>query len=276
MTAAGIPKLVYPSQPPEAPRYTIGTLVSDTMLYETLRETFAAGGFTSDIAEYVYIDNTGPTQTDAYRGLNAILNAARAPIVILCHQDVFLIGDGRTDLDARLAELDALDPNWAVAGNAGGVAPGRLALRITDPHGVDQKVGNLPERVASLDENFLIVRRDSRIGFSHDLQGFHFYGADLCLHAEMMGRSSYVIDFHLSHLSAGKKDKSFAAAEIDFRTKWSKALAPRWMQTTCALVHLSGNPARHTFGRLIDSPLSRIARRLPNARGWKHTKKIPA
>lgn len=267
--------LVYSGDRPEAPRYTIGTLVSNAALYQTMRQSFAAGGFAGDV-EYIFVDNTGSTQTDAYRGLNAILNAARAPIVILCHQDVSLLEDGREALDARLAELDGKDPAWAVAGNAGGVGPGQLAIRITDPHGANQKVGDLPERVSSLDENFLIVRRDSHVGFSHDLEGFHFYGADLCLHADVMGRSCYVIDFHLMHASAGKKDTSFAAAEIDFRIKWSKALSPRWLQTTCALLHLAGSPTRHTFGRLIGGPFSRLARRLPTARGFKPSKKISA
>lgn len=270
------PYLVYPGARPPAPRYTIGTLVSNSALYDKMRRSFTVGGFSDDDVEYIYVDNTGTTQTDAYRGLNAILNAARAPIVILCHQDVSLLDDDRHALDARLTELDARDPAWAVAGNAGGVAPGQLALCITDPHGANQRVGELPERVASLDENFLIVRRDSRIGFSHDLEGFHFYGADLCLHADVMGRTCYVIDFHLHHASAGKKDTTFAAAEIDFRIKWSKALSPRWLQTTCALVHLAGSPTRHTFGRLLDGPFARLARRLPKSRGFKPAKKIPA
>lgn len=276
MSDAKTLKLMFAGKRPQTPRYTIGTLVSDEAHYQKMRETFGARGFTDDIAEFIYIDNTCATQTDAFRGLNAILDAARAPRVILCHQDVRLLDDGCQALDARLADLDTRDPHWAVAGNAGGAALGRLALRITDPHGVDQKVGSFPERVTTLDENFLIVRRESRVGFSHDLQGFHFYGADLCLHAEIMGCTCYVIDFHLQHLSAGNKDAAFETAEIDFRIKWSKALAPRWLQTTCALVHLSGSPARHTLARVFAKALSRLATRLPRARGWKHTENSPA
>ena len=251
-----------------APRFSIATLVSDKTHYHALLSSMFAGGFLAQDCEYLYIDNTGPAQTDAYRGLNALLNAARAPIVILCHQDVRLLADNRHTLEKRLADLTQRDTHWAVAGNAGGVSPGRLALRISDPHGNDQRVGNLPERVVSLDENFIVVRRDARIGFSHDLAGFHFYGADICLHAEQMGLTAYVIDFHLEHLSPGKKTNDFGLAERAFRAKWSRALSSRWVQTTCALVHLSSGPVRSSLGRFVDAPLARLARRLPGAQGW--------
>ena len=90
------------------PRYTIATLVSDRAQYDAMRASFRPGGFADGDCEYLFIDNTGARQIDAYRGLNALLNAARAPIVILCHQDVRLLSDGRDALDARLPILDLL------------------------------------------------------------------------------------------------------------------------------------------------------------------------
>lgn len=248
--------------------YSIGTLVNDAEQYADMRASLAAGGFAGPDCEYFVIDNTGAGQTPAFRGLNAVIAAARGRRVILCHQDVRLLKDDRAALDQRLAELDALDPDWAVAGNAGGVAPGTLALRISDPHGRDRRVGTLPARVASLDENFMVLRRAANVGFSADLDGFHFYGADICLAAAVLGRSSYVIDFHLEHLSSGKKNATFATAQTEFRDKWSRAFSPRWLQTTCALVHLSGDPLGHLAGRLVEGPYAKISRRLPRARGW--------
>ena len=191
--------------PAGEPRYAIGTLVSNRQQYDAMLASFRAHGFGDNDCEYLFIDNTSEPQTDAYRGLTALLNAARAPIVILCHQDVRMLEDDRAVLDQRLSALSQTDPAWALAGNAGGVAPGRLALRITDPHGANQNIGQFPERVTTLDENFIIVRRDARVGFSRDLEGFHFYGADICLNAGLAGYSAYVIDFHLEHLSPGRK-----------------------------------------------------------------------
>jgi hypothetical protein len=258
------------------PAYSIGTLVTNRPQYEAMLASFRAHGFAHETCEFLFIDNTGTQQTSAYAGLNALLNAARANTVILCHQDVRLIGDDRTTLDARLAALGATDPAWALAGNAGGMAPGKLAMRITDPHGENQNFGPFPARVSSLDENFIVVRRDARIGFSRDLSGFHFYGADICLQAGIAGYSAYVIDFHLEHLSGGRKAQDFYEAEQAFVTKWSKALEPRWIQTTCSLVHLTGGPVRASLGRLIDRPVARLLRRLPGSRGFKRSKMKPA
>lgn len=242
--------------------FTIGTLVNDRAQYDEMRASFAAHGFAGDDCEFVFIDNTGPKQTSAYAGLNAILSAARGRYVILCHQDVRLIAEGRADLDRRLAELTRHDSAWALAGNAGGVAPGDLALRISDPHGDNQRRGLFPARVGALDENFIVVRRSARIGFSRDLDGFHFYGADICLAAATLGHTAYVIDFHLAHLSAGKTGPAFRRSQAQFRAKWSGALRPRWLQTTCALLRLSGTRAGTLSGRLAERPFSGLMRRL--------------
>ena len=248
-------------------RYTIASLINDRAQYAEMLASFRAGGFTSADCEYLYIDNTTENRACAYRGLDAMLSQARGGIVILCHQDVRLLSDDRVTLDERLAALSTQDGNWALAGNAGAMAPGRLALRITDPHGVNQHTATLPARVMSLDENFIAVKRSARIGFSRDLSGFHFYGADICLNAAMAGYTAYVIDFHLAHLSAGNKSASFFAAEEAFAAKWNAALAPRWMQTTCALVRLSGDALGQMAGRIAARPLASLYRRRRAATG---------
>ena len=262
-TTAALPN----GRPPKNRRYTIATLVTDPSQYEVMKQSFIDFGF--DDSEFLKIDNTGERQTCAYNGLNHMLNQATGDIVILCHQDVRLFDDGRADLDACLDNLDETDPSWAVAGNAGGVAPGKLALRITDPHGVDQNIGTFPCRVSAVDENFIVVRRDARIGFSYDLSGFHFYGTDICMMANVAGRSAYVIDFHLAHLSAGNKDASFDEMEVAFREKWGAALGARWIQTTCSLLYVSGAPLKQMAGSLMKRPYARLSKRTSNAAGWK-------
>ena len=165
-------------------------------------------------------------------------------------------------LEARLAHLERHDQRWALAGNAGGVGVGRLAVRITDPQGRNQSRGGFPACVHSLDENFIVVRRRAGVSFSSDLDGFHFYGADICQVARVLGWRAYVIDFHIEHLSAGRKDASFYRMQEAFRAKWSRALEARWVQTTCALVRLSGDAMGDLVGRASARPLAMVARRL--------------
>jgi hypothetical protein len=244
------------------PAYTVGTLVNDQKQWAAMRESFVALGFGDD-CEFIAIQNP----TCGYRGLNEILARARGRRVILCHQDVRLIGDGRAELDRRLDELDAIAPDWAVAGNAGGIAPGALAIRITDPHGADRRLGTFPQRVSSLDENFMVVNAGVRIGFSRDLAGFHLYGADICMMAEMAGCSAHVIDFHLHHLSPGRKDESFARAAEAFRGKWERVLRPRWLQTTCTLLRIDGGRGAW-IGRMAERGYSHLLRRRARTGTW--------
>jgi hypothetical protein len=252
----------------QAVRFTIGTLVTDVSHYEAMCASFRAHGFDGPDCEYLKTVPPAGRRPCAYRALNHMLGAARGTYVILCHQDVRLVDHGRAELDARLAELDHIDPDWALAGNAGGVAPGQLAIRITDRNGGSRCVGPFPARVMSLDENLLVVRRSARIGLSHDLSGLHFYGTDLCLVADILGYSAYVIDFHLQHLSKGLRGAAFSESEATFCAKWSVALRPRWIQTPSALVHVGGNGMQHWLGSLAKRPYGALSRRLPSARTW--------
>ncbi len=249
--------------------YTIATLVTKPNQHRDMVASFLKGGFSETDCEFLFIDNTGNEQTCAYRGLNALLNAARGRNVILCHQDIHLLADDREKLDATLEDLEKQDPNWALAGNAGGVSAGQLALRVTDPHGADQHVGDLPTRAMSLDENFIVVKAAARLSFSNNLSGFHFYGADICLNANVLGWNAYVIDFHLAHLSGGKKDSSFFEMEDAFRDKWCTAFAPRWLQTTCSLLRITGDATGKLTGKLTVKPYEKISRMLSDSNVWK-------
>jgi hypothetical protein len=221
------------------PEFALLSLVTDHAEHAAMRESFARGGFCETTTETLIIDNTRGNQADAYRGYARLIALARAPLLILAHQDLRLLRDDAATLRARLADLDARDPAWALAGNAGGLADGSLAIRITDPHGADQRVGALPARAASLDENFIVLRRVAGIGFSAPLSGFHLYGADLCLDACAKGRSAWVIDFHLQHLSGGRVDAAFLAAEAAFEAHWSGRIPGLdRLRTTCTTLDL--------------------------------------
>ena len=243
------------------PAFSICTLVTDHADYLAMQASFAAHGFGPEAAEFLHLDNSVGNRWDAFAGLAAMLAEARGRYVICCHQDVRLIGDGATALLARLAELDARDPAWAVAGNAGVTAAGALMLRITDPHGADQHRGPLPARVASLDENFLVIRGGLGVVPSGDLEGFHLYGTDLCLAARLAGRSAWVIDFHLHHLSPGRVDAGFLDQQERFERAWGARLGQgERIRTTCTTLTLRAGPLSGLLGAWR---LGRRRRKLP-------------
>ena len=208
--------------------FSICTLVTRPAEYAAMAASFLAGGFTPAVAEYLYLDNSAGNDWDAYAGLAHMLGQARGRYVVYCHQDVRLLADGAAQLLARLAELDQLDPHWALAGNCGGLPNGDTAIRISDPYGEDTTRGTLPARAVALDENFLVLRRDSPVGVSTDIGGFHLYGPDLCLQAELAGRSAWVINFHLRHLSGGTVDLGFCDVQARMQRKYAALFGRRW------------------------------------------------
>ena len=245
--------------PPSPIRYTIGSVINNKEQYAAMLASFQAHGFGPEDCEFLYADNSVSNQLCCYRGLNRILEDARGDYIVLCHQDVRLVDDGRKDLERCLAELEAFDSRWAVAGNAGGVSLGKFAIRISDPHGLNARMGPFPARIASLDENFIVLKRQARLSFSSDLDGFHFYGTDICIMADVHGYTSYVIDFHLKHLGKGVINETFHACRRNLIKKYAHAFRPRWIQTTCARVYLSGA----TFGHEVEGLWSLIKVKAP-------------
>ena len=249
-----------------APQFSICTLVTRPAEYEEMRRSFLERGFTDDIVEYLIVDNSQGNRADAYTAVNAFLQRARAPYIIICHQDVLLIADGIEALRARIREVEAIDSCWAVLGNAGSTPDGKLAIRISDPVATDQHPGNLPARANALDENFLTIRRDANLAVSRDLAGFHHYGYDLCIIADILGWSAWVIDFHLLHKSKGSFDSSFRQSKRALSEKYSRALRPRWVYGVVqSPVYITASPLLRRKAQLVyiyRKSLSRLRARL--------------
>ena len=222
-------------------QYAICTLVTNWGEYGRMLDSFIEAGLTTDDCEYRYADNTNGNSFDAYKGINQFLQNADAKYIIICHQDILLKFDTRIDLDRRLADLDALDSNWAVAGNAGTNNLYLESMKITHADMVCVEKGILPSKVRSLDENFLLVKKSANLALSGDLSGFHMYGTDLCLIAECLGYSAYAIEFNLLHLSKGKMDSSFYELSDKLERKYSRFFRSRYIKTTVTRFYLSPN-----------------------------------
>lgn len=222
-----------------------------------MRQSFADGGFAAPGCEFLVLDNTEAHRFDAYAGCNLFLRAARGAYVVLCHQDIRLLTDGRERLDAVIAELDRRDPHWGLFGNAGGLRSGEVAVRISDPaHGANAaRGGPFPVACQTLDENFIVVRADANLALSGDLAGFHLYGTELCTVAAMLGHSAYVVDFHLRHHGRGTLDDSFVRLSAALVAKYARRMRPAVLTTTCT--------------RLVITPSARLNRIANTRRGMR-------
>jgi hypothetical protein len=223
--------------------YSFCTLVTDVARYRAMVGEFVGKGFTEADSEFLYLDNSGGNRFDAYAGYNLFLRAARGTYVILCHQDIRLLSDGRDRLDAVITELNSLDPRWGLFGNAGGLHSGARAIRISDPHGDDVAQGGpFPVACQTLDENFIVVRAAANLSLSGDLSGFHLYGTDMCAVAAFLGYTAYVVDFHLRHEGRGRIDDTFTRAAADLVHKYARTMQPIFFTTTCARLVITPSP----------------------------------
>jgi len=231
-------------------RYSLCTLVTRPHEYAEMLRNFGQHGFREEDCEILFVDNSEQNRMDAFAAYNRFLVEARGEYIILCHQDVLLLSDDRAKLDGLLQELTERDPAWAVCGNAGARDNGDVCCRITDPKS-DDTLGSFPEKVICLDENFLVVRRSANLALSSDLRGFHWYGADLCRVADVLGYTAYVIDFHLLHKSKGTFDSTFHQGRLEFAAKYARAFRPRWQHVTTGWsAYLGGSKGGSLLARL--------------------------
>jgi hypothetical protein len=224
--------------------FSICTLVSFMDQYHNMLKSFIDAGFTRDKCEYLYINNTEGNAYDAYQAFNIFLQKAKAKYIILCHQDIELRYDKVDDLKKCINELERVDPKWALFGNAGAIDLIHRSIQIShgDPPVHAMRGEKFPQKVLTLDENFILVKKQANLAVSSDLAGFHFYGTDICLIASILGYGAYVVDFHLYHKSRGNMDEEFFSIKRMLYKKYQRALKGRYILTvTRQKFYLSGN-----------------------------------
>jgi hypothetical protein len=166
-----------------------------------------------------------PSASVAY---NEALLREDADIIIFAHQDVYLPHGFIRRVHQRLAELDAIAPDWAVAGVVGADFGGKTQGRAWSS-GLQMMIlgqGPLPAPVETLDEMIIIVRKSAGLRFDEKLPGFHLYAADIIQIAASSGRSTWVIDAPAIHHSRPVLNLggSYSSAWSYMRRKWRDRL----------------------------------------------------
>lgn len=221
-------------------KYSICTLVTSETEYSEMIRSFELAGFSKLNTEYLYADNTKNNSFDAYEAYRKFSRSAKGKYIIYCHQDVLAI-DTIRELDDKIYELEKFDPHWAIAGNAGASTIRSYYKYFVNNDDEKEVIGEFPAKVNSLDENFLVIKREAGLSTSGNLHGYHFYGTDLCINADILGYNGYVIKYLVKHKSWGNKDEAFWNSRKEFISKYTGALRSRMIQTTCARLGIAGN-----------------------------------
>jgi len=204
-------------------KFHICTIANDLNQYEEMKASFIQAGFDQDHCRYSLFDNSITNIYEPYSTFNQVLNDTTESYIIFCHQDVLLDqGEGFEQLVKAINEVEKLDPDWAILGNAGCDRHFNEIFHLTAPTIVPNQRYQYPAKVHSFDENFLVVKTSATVRCSTDLEGFHLYASDLCLNVIRQGYSCYVISFHLTHLSGGNKNQVYWNLRAKFQKKWSQ------------------------------------------------------
>jgi len=222
--------------------FSICTLVTNWEEYWLMRESFENRGFTDEHCEYLIADNSNGNVFDAYTAINKFLSLSKATYTIVIHQDTECIDSFDMLLDV-IKNLDAFDSNWAVCGNAGAIYPLNRFFYIKE-FDLERRQEGLPQRVESLDENFLLVKNSARLSVSADLRGFHLYGTDICMIAKFLGYTCYVIPFYINHKSSGSYNNLYDDKDAFIKVYQHKFPA-KVVRTPCLKFYLSNSPVKN-------------------------------
>lgn len=159
---------------------------------------------------------------------NQGLDQTSGRYAIFAHQDVYLPAGWLDKAIAALSNLEAVQPDWMVAGPYGVREDGTHAGCVWDV-GMDTELGECgfaPTPVVSLDELLLIVRRDADYRFDADLPHFHLYGTDIVQTALSEGRSAWALDMPVVHNSqiVASLAGGYTKAHHYMRRKWRHRL----------------------------------------------------
>lgn len=223
--------------------FSICSIINNVDEYSLMKQSFMDKGFDADV-EYLVADNRSGNNFDAYTAINRFLAEASGEFIIIVHQDVRCI-DKADSLIACLNNLQSLDPSWGVCGNAGGYGYKNSFYHMND-NGRIRHSKHLPAKVTSLDENLLIVKNSCNLSVSADIKDFHFYGTDICIVADFLGYSCYVIAFMVDHLSSGSLEKMLHHQPW-FIKKYGHKLRHRFIQTSCTKFYLSNSTSKNNF-----------------------------
>jgi len=181
-----------PSEP-----VTFVVAVSNRLVLE--RNLLASPALREDENHEVLFQEGKPSAAKAY---NDAIDQSKNDLIVFLHQDIYLPSGWLLRLRSCIAALEHEDSQWAVAGCWGATQGGDGWGHVYTPGiGVMGSRFQEPQRIQTLDEIVLIMRKSRGLRFDSNLPHFHLYGTDLCLNASRRGLRSYAVSAFCIHNS---------------------------------------------------------------------------
>lgn len=214
----------------ETPRFVVCCLSNNReVLNRNLRASpaIAEGRLRLDVEE---------NPVSAGIGYNRLLDRNQNSICILAHHDVYLPEGWEQVLIDRLAEVEALDPNWAIVAAFGIGLDGRRwgPVWCSALSGVIGGIAAQPQPIMCADELLIVLRPGMGVRFDENLPHFHFYGLDIVQTARKAGLGVYNVPLPLVHNDRFSKalGKDYRDSYAYMHRKWRRQLPLEATTTT--------------------------------------------
>ena len=197
--------------------------------------------------EFLLFDHS-EEQISCYEAIRLFMSQSRGDFILFIHDDLSFDGLHYSHLINEINRIIKLDPKAAVFGVAG--------ISLMDHSSIGHFRDAAGEHVwgfhedglaSSLDECFLVLRRDKGLALTTEFSGYHFYGTDLCISAKEKGLTSYVIDFPIIHNSTGRLDEKYFEARNQFEVHLQKKNIRRFVSTTCTVMYGGRNKIKQAW-----------------------------
>jgi len=196
-------------------------------------------------SELLMIDNSSG-EWDCYSAIRYFVRVAQGDLIVIIHDDVEFGTLPASLLLDQIQEITIKDETAVLFGIAGISNKDQRGIgHFYDACGEQLWGGRYEDHVSSLDECFLVIKRGMGLIVSEGLNGYHFYGTDLCLNAMEAKLSCHVIDYPLIHKSAGSINENFFEARDRFGVHLENQGVDRFVRTTCTVLYGGKSRLKH-------------------------------
>ncbi len=194
---------------------------------ELLNEMIVSLSKQKDIeVERIFLDNKNGKFSSAAKALNYGIDHSTGEVLVFLHQDIEFL-DSYVLKNIYDFVIDNKDKIVGAAGVKSKETDktSQVFSAMCEGEGKSRYTTlNVPTRAFVLDECLIACHRDcfKKIRFDEELcDGWHLYGADLCLQAiNFAGFSVYVLPMNIYHKSHGNADKSYFKTQNKLAKKY--------------------------------------------------------